>query len=194
MANVPYIINTSTQYAKLPLDAGQYIQEALITVSMETEYSPGEDDNVKTRTYNLIYLRAIEVILYNNSTPDLRKVYTPVNVIDGYGPLPHDFLCTYQHYYDIQSKEINGVYQLCGKANQCMEYVSMPNMIGALHYACRNAIQDRFLANCKTLNASFASKGQVLEMNAVNSTAGWSALATQQNHLAHNNRTRGCPR
>lgn len=175
------IINTSIQYAKLPLDAGQYIQEALMTVDRESDYSPGEDDYKKTRLYNLLYLRAIEAVLSTKSIPALRNKYTPEDVVEGYGPLPADFLTIYQYIYDIRIKRVNDIMQLCGKAGQNIEYVTMPQAIGSLTYKCRNAIQDRFLLNCKTIDTGFMAKMAILEANAYNSISLWLSEAELYN-------------
>jgi hypothetical protein len=173
------IINTSIEYAKLPLDAGQYIQEALMTVNRESDYSPEKDDDKKTRLYNLIYLRAIEAVLSHKSIPPLRKVWIPKDIVVGYGPLPYDFLCVYIYVNLFQLLEINGIMQMCGKAGEEIIYVAMPQSIGALPYLCRNAIQDRFLANCKGIDAEFSSKMALLEMNATSSMSKWIAEADQ---------------
>jgi len=181
------IINTSIQYSKLPLDAGQYIQEALMMVNREGDYSPGQDDDKNTRLYNLIYLRAIESLLNQKSIPQLRKRFTPEDIVEGYGPLPNDFLCVYQFVNLFKTLEINGIMQICGKAGQEINYVAMPQSIGALPYLCRNALQDRFLANCKGIDAEFMSKMPVLEMNANNSISKWIAEADQHNNQEYKN-------
>lgn len=176
------VINTSIQYAQLPMDAGQYIQEALMSHNRESDYSPGQDDAKMTRKYNLMFLIGMKNVFSTKSVAAFRKKFTAADVKDGYGPLPIDFLTTFQSFYDLKVLEVNGFVQLCSKADVPIEYISIPTAIGGLPYLCQEAVKKRFLYECKGIDAAFEVKAQLLLADFSEAMSQWIAQADQYNN------------
>lgn len=170
-------------FAQLPLDSGQYIYEALNSFDLDSDYAPGVPDDKMTRRYNLLFLMAIKNVFSKRSVEAFRKKFVPTDEANGYGPLPIDFLTTYQFIYDLRIEEVNGVTQLCGRADQTIEYISIPNAIGALPYLCQDAIKKRFLYECKGINEKFNSLLPLITADLSEAMAAWITYADHYNKL-----------
>jgi len=175
------ILNTSIEYSSLPLDASQYIYEALMYHNREQDYAAGRDDDRMTRKYNLLFLIAMKNVFNVRSVSAFRKKFTPTDVSDGYGPLPTDFLSVYQGYYDLKIKTVNDKTQLYGKADEEIEYISIPNAIGALPHLCQEAVKKRFLLECKGIDPAFEAKIPLLMQDYNDAMSAWIAQADQFN-------------